>query len=864
MLIGIVVAACGSGSTSNTTATPAATYSISGTVTLTGAALSGVTVTLGGASTATATTDASGNYSFAGLANGSYTVTPTKTGSIFTPSQLAVSVSGNNVTAQDFTATTSSALTYSISGSTGIAGTTISLGAAGSTITGTNGAYNIPGLIAGSYTVTPTQTGYTFSPANAAVTINTANVTGTNFVATLIPVPHSISGNVSGATAVTITVTGTASPPTVTTDSAGNYTVGGLYDGSYTVAPSKAGYSFSPLSLSVPMAGADVPANDFVATVNTAVTATVSGTITGSWVEGVTVTMTGGGATTAATTNGTGNYSFANVPSGATYTFTPSLAGYTYSLASQSVAITAGSSAAVTVPAMTAASTIPSYSITGTVSYPGSKTGPIAIFVYKSNCLGCNPFAGTTLAATALVATGVGYTIRGLVNGSYVLVAGMDALGTGKRNATNPKFTSATVTILNSNAPTTNLALADPATTTPVTPTALIVQPGDSGAFITWQGAKTSGIELSDHYNIYWGTDPAASNLSAITVKANDNTMYVQTVSNGGVYYYKISALVNGVESAASAVVGQVTIGAVPGPNTVSGAVTFPGTATGPLTVGVYDRTANTVKFTRIANPVSPQAYTVTGVANGTYNNFATIDMNNNGLFDSADVSNTNGAAPSIVVSGNTTGNITLTANTATAVVNTQLYSNPNSVPAYSGYNLDLLVTYDANPIMTVTLISGLNLPLPLDLGRSWDGFGVYRNSNVTPSVGQSYKFRVTYADASTKDVTDSVSTVFTSSNLPQNPAVSKTTPGSGTVPQFSWTAPVATPASYTYQIQVSGNGANWWMGQIPSATLSALYNANGNATPATLTTGTYNWQIGIRDAKGSAAMLQAPNFTTP
>jgi hypothetical protein len=80
----IVVEACGGGggggaspvnNNSNTT-----TYSLAGTVTSSGIGLQGVTMTLSGAESATATTDASGNFSFASLANGSYTITPSKTG----------------------------------------------------------------------------------------------------------------------------------------------------------------------------------------------------------------------------------------------------------------------------------------------------------------------------------------------------------------------------------------------------------------------------------------------------------------------------------------------------------------------------------------------------------------------------------------------------------------------------------------------------------------------------------------------------------------------------------------------------------------------------------------------------------------
>jgi serine protease len=81
------------------------TYSISGTITTsTGTALSGVTVSRGAAST---TTNSSGVYTFTGLANGSYTITPSLSGYTFSPTSRSVSVSGANVTGQNFTGTAS-------------------------------------------------------------------------------------------------------------------------------------------------------------------------------------------------------------------------------------------------------------------------------------------------------------------------------------------------------------------------------------------------------------------------------------------------------------------------------------------------------------------------------------------------------------------------------------------------------------------------------------------------------------------------------------------------------------------------------------------------------------------------------------
>lgn len=100
----VVLAGCGGGGDGGGGG-GAVTYIISGQVTSTGSGLSGVTMTLSGASSATAITDAGGNYTLTGLDNGSYTITPGRTGYTFSPTSSPQTVSGANITAVNFTAT---------------------------------------------------------------------------------------------------------------------------------------------------------------------------------------------------------------------------------------------------------------------------------------------------------------------------------------------------------------------------------------------------------------------------------------------------------------------------------------------------------------------------------------------------------------------------------------------------------------------------------------------------------------------------------------------------------------------------------------------------------------------------------------
>lgn len=101
---------CGTVSKNSSTTTPtptptpnSGTFAISGTVTPASAG-SGTTLTLSGPSAATATADSSGNYSFTGLVNGTYVVTPTHSGDSFSPTLQTVTLNGANANSINFTA----------------------------------------------------------------------------------------------------------------------------------------------------------------------------------------------------------------------------------------------------------------------------------------------------------------------------------------------------------------------------------------------------------------------------------------------------------------------------------------------------------------------------------------------------------------------------------------------------------------------------------------------------------------------------------------------------------------------------------------------------------------------------------------
>lgn len=152
---------------------------------------------------------------------------------------------------------------------------TLSGGAALTATTDIHGHYAFS-LPAGSYTVTPSLSGYGFDPLSRSVNIVKANVTGQNFTTrsisgrvTILPGGKSLAG-------ATMTLTGGLDVRTATTGSGGGYTLDNLSSGVYTITPSRTGYEFAPAARQVKVNKANVTGETFTAVVSTFVTGTAA------------------------------------------------------------------------------------------------------------------------------------------------------------------------------------------------------------------------------------------------------------------------------------------------------------------------------------------------------------------------------------------------------------------------------------------------------------------------------------------------------------------------------------------------------------------------------------------------------------
>jgi hypothetical protein len=192
------------------TPTGQTTFAISGTVSPVPNAIT--TLSLSGAATASTTTSSTGTYTFTGLSAGTYAVTPSAAGFGFNPTTQVATVSTSDLIGVNFTSKAETGPTFTLSGTitpaaAGSGAAVVLSGPVGATATAnSSGAYSFPGLSSGTYSVTPSKSGFTYSPTSQTATVTNTSVTGVNFTgAPASQQTHSVSLN---WTASTSTVTG--------------------------------------------------------------------------------------------------------------------------------------------------------------------------------------------------------------------------------------------------------------------------------------------------------------------------------------------------------------------------------------------------------------------------------------------------------------------------------------------------------------------------------------------------------------------------------------------------------------------------------------------------------------------------------
>ena len=226
-------------------------------------------------------TNPQGMYSFTGLPNGTYTVTPSLGLYKFIPPTLNIEINNASAVNQNFYGVTGVIIsgTIKLSGTDNVSFDDFKVNLykndetlwskifnpnkprklVATTAVSSDGYYIFMGITPGKYIVEPSAVGYGFDPASIKITAVSADLTNKNFTASL---GFSISGKITnilgiGQSGLTVKLTSesdtTGIPAETKTD--GSYTFTGLAAGTYTVTPEPTDiYSMYPTAKTVTVA----------------------------------------------------------------------------------------------------------------------------------------------------------------------------------------------------------------------------------------------------------------------------------------------------------------------------------------------------------------------------------------------------------------------------------------------------------------------------------------------------------------------------------------------------------------------------------------------------------------------------------
>jgi len=504
----------------------------------------------------------------------------------------------------------------------------------------------------------------------------------------------------------------------------------------------------------------------------------------------------------------------------------------------------------------------PVFSVSGSISYAGSKTGRIYIRLI--------PFTTTDIIYGTSIASPGPFTIRGVPSDFYSVEAYLDhrSPASGVRNVSNPIGKSANPIFVTGNMTGANLSLQDPTSFPPPLPPSAPPRlfPFDGGVLAQWKPVKNAnGIETPESYRIYWATTPGLSpsvfDGSQEFFARDEGQAVVTGLSNGETLWFVLTSIRGGIESTSTAA-AFVTVGEPAGDGaTVSGTVSFAGQASGSLYVILKQLSNNRYFIDRIDQALSPQSYRLTALPKGLYRFSTVLDSDNNGVLgDAGDLSS---AVPDQILAisdADLTVNVDLTGAGSFAETTTlNIDGDPCCARRFR------VVRGSKLPVALV--LSGPHLPL-MDLYRSGRGQSAFdmtfpAGSLPAPLVADDYQFDVRYADGTSEIISAKVSGVLSRFPAPLFPTGS--VPGE-TQPLFSWSPPSGTlPAPYYFNLKLGSTSdfsEIWAPNVIPSLETSLLYNADGSAALPSLISGqTYRWRIGIEDVFGNAALTSGTDF---
>jgi hypothetical protein len=500
-----------------------------------------------------------------------------------------------------------------------------------------------------------------------------------------------------------------------------------------------------------------------------------------------------------------------NVPSGRTVNVTAELNGYTFEPIQLLVAADS-----VSVGRVVGVNT---RSISGTVSYSGTKTGRIYLGFFSDS----NIWMGTSIAAPG------SFTINGVPDdGEYTLLAYMDTTATQVHRPSDPVGNVVFQKTPGSAATGIALTLKDPQNVPSLPPTELQIFHGPDHLAVLFYG------EEGDKHNIYWSTNPDVIGTAAAmggkhlnfvqdSLGKYDGTQIflIGNLSAGTSYYVAVTNTNGGIESDPK-IVGPITVGSAPaGGTTVSGTVDLNGTPGNvPALLFLLPRFNNAKPMSiLVPNASTTIPFTFNNVLPGKYLLFTILDNNANGILDDADVR----AFPKNVDVGTLpVSDVGVSLSPANAMVEIATVASKY----YSSIGYGLTFDYDQlrkRPV-NISLISGKqSLPYPMDLCVSGCEDWMHAGDGTEPQPGDQYTYLFTYADGSTEQLVGEVTKVlnsFPEITSPQGDITSR-------IPSITWDPPADISDLWNYDIDINDADGNriWFREDIPATATSTVYS---------------------------------------
>ena len=375
-----------------------------------------IQVELSGSVIASTMSDASGGYSVSvsentydievskgGYASGSVSAFPIPAGRIVTLNfglQLPGAIAGIVADAQ------TSLPLQNVLIQASLAGTVV-----GTTSTALDGSYSISSLVAGSYVVTAVLTEY--APGVLTLAVSPGQTTQGSL--TLLPDPGTIAGTVTNSTThlgipeATVTVVRAGSSvATAQTDPSGNYSIAGVYPGTYSVQAGKTNLNSQTIP-SVTVSSNTTTTENFLLSPQVGLlTGTVRDLLTSVALSGVTVDLFSEGVIIQTTTTASdGSYAFTGRTPGS-YTVRASFSSYQTQNVPSTILINQ--------------TVVQDFLLQPN---PGTISGTITNSSTALPIIGATiqAFQGTTVLAETVSVSGGAYTLSGLTPGSYTVQA---------------------------------------------------------------------------------------------------------------------------------------------------------------------------------------------------------------------------------------------------------------------------------------------------------------------------------------------------------------------------------------------------------------------------------------------------------